>query len=414
VGNNLYGIDQYRNTFYRPQIVEARLQGRPDPVHIATNIQEAASFEPPVVVIRNPENGAALSSGQTELSVSVVDQIQPNRNIRVLVNGRLIGGEALRGINGVRGGDLEATGIRVTENQNRLEFHLPLTLRPGENRIEVAANNPYSEGRDSVEVNYRPAATERYVLPNLWILSIGVNRYDADQLTNLNYAVNDAREIINAFKTQEGKVYRTVNSLLLADGAAVTPTRDNIIDNFSFLRQAGQRDVVLLFIAGHGVNDDGGNFYFLPSDSGFNADGSVRQSRAISWREIQSVLDVPGQKLVFIDACHSEGASGRRTRSVDNNSLVRSLQDKSTVIFTSSRGSQLSQESPEFGHGIFTYAIIQGLRGGADFFKDGKITMKGLDTYVSETVPRLTNGLQHPTTSTPNGYINFVVADIGR
>jgi len=31
-GNNVYGIDRYRNTYYKPQIIEARLQGRPDPV----------------------------------------------------------------------------------------------------------------------------------------------------------------------------------------------------------------------------------------------------------------------------------------------------------------------------------------------------------------------------------------------
>jgi WD40 repeat protein len=30
VGNNVYGIDQYRDTFYRPQIVEARLAGNAD------------------------------------------------------------------------------------------------------------------------------------------------------------------------------------------------------------------------------------------------------------------------------------------------------------------------------------------------------------------------------------------------
>jgi hypothetical protein len=38
--------------------------------------------------------------------------------------------------------------------------------------------------------------------------------------------------------------------------------------------------------------------------------------------------------------------------------------------------------------------------------------MKELDTYVSERVPVLTNGLQQPITNTPEGYVNFVVADL--
>jgi uncharacterized caspase-like protein len=83
------------------------------------------------------------------------------------------------------------------------------------------------------------------------------------------------------------------------------------------------------------------------------------------------------------------------------------------VIFTSSRGSELSQESREYEHGVFTYTIIQGMSGEADLIRDGLITMKELDTSVGETVPRLTNGAQHPILNIPDGYyVNFNVAAI--
>jgi uncharacterized caspase-like protein len=291
-----------------------------------------------------------------------------------------------------------------------LEFVLPLTLDPGPNRIEVIAANPYSEGRDSIEVHYQ--ATEQNILPNLWILSIGINRYDEQQLTDLNYAVNDAREIIRAFKAQEGKVYAKVNSLLIADGEAILPTAENIRDNLTYLKRAGQHDVVLLFIAGHGLNDDGGNFFFLPSDAAFTADRTLRPSRIIPGRDIRSILDVPGQKLIFIDACHSEGAGGGKTRAVENNSLVRELMDPGAVIFSSSRGTELSQEAPEYGHGLFTYAVIEGMEGRADLISDGVVTMKELDTWVSRRVPELSGGRQHPTTKTPEGYVDFTVANL--
>jgi len=156
------------------------------------------------VKILSPQNGAAISSNQVELSVSIVDLKQPIKTVKVLVNGRLIGGDSLRGIRGVRGGDLEATGIRLTENQNRLEFRLSVTLDSGLNRIEVLASNPYSEGRHSIEVTNRQTAAQN-ARPTLWILSIGVNRYDdAQHLPTLNYCVNDAKAIIDAFKSQEG------------------------------------------------------------------------------------------------------------------------------------------------------------------------------------------------------------------
>jgi hypothetical protein len=54
------------------------------------------------------------------------------------------------------------------------------------------------------------------------------------------------------------------------------------------------------------------------------------------------------------------------------------------------------------------------MQGAADLMPDGRITMKELDTYVSERVPQLTNGAQHPTTTTPAGYIDFSVALPGR
>jgi hypothetical protein len=409
-GNTVTGIDSYRPTFYKPAVVEARLSGLPVPLSpMAPAIQDAASFSPPVVMIRSPQAGSLNSAG-TELSVLVADQTQPLKSVKVLVNGRTLGSDDLESLQGVRGLSVETAGLGLSGDQHRLEFRFPLTLEDGPNRIEVIAANGYSEGRDVVEVTVQSGAATPQILPNLWILAIGINHYDDPGIPNLSYAVADAREIINTFKTQEGRLYRKVESLLIADGTAVAPTRDNIIDNLGFLKQAGQRDVALLFIAGHGVNDDGGNFFFLPSDAAYNPDGTIRQSRTIPNRDIRSMLDAPGQKLVFIDACHSEGTSGRKTRAVENNNLVGELMDPGTVIFTSSRGRELSQEGPEYGHGVFTWAIIQGMGGEADLIRDGMVTMKELDAYVSETVPQLTGGLQHPTTSIPDGYVNFDVA----
>ena len=413
VGNNVFGINQYSATFYRPQIVEARLQGRPDPVRVTTTIQEVVP--PPMVVIRNPENRTDLTAGPVNLSVVVEDQRHPIKNVRVLVNGRLVGSDEMQSVTGTRGLTVVNTGINVTGNQNRIEFSFPVTLSAGINRIEVfASNEQNADGHDSVEVNFRPPVTQQNVLPNLWILSIGVNHYNHSLLPNLNFAVNDAGAMIDVFKAQEGRLYGSVNSLLIADGASVLPTRENIINNLKYFRQAGPMDTILLFIAGHGLNDEDGNFWFMPSDADFDSDGSILPSRAVSYRDIQTVLQRPGRKIIFIDSCHLAGTGSRMTSRVDNNRLVNELKDDSTVIFSSSRGTEESLESPQLHHGIFTYSIIQGLRGAA-FPENGNITMKALDLYVSREVNRLAseqNHVQTPTTYTPSGYSDFIVANL--
>ncbi|MFP3040601.1 caspase family protein [Treponema primitia] len=412
VGNNVYGIDQYRATFDRPAVVEARLSGSAGTriAGTAMSIQDAASFSPPAVIILSPvSGGSTTTAGTVDLSVVIMDASQPIKNIKVLVNGRRVGSDELGRFSGSRGIVVESASLNVTGNEKQVEFRFPVNLEPGENRIEVLAFNGYSEGRALAEVNLR--TSQRAPLPNLWILSVGVNRYDDKIIKNLEYAVNDATEIINVFKAQEGKLYGKVNSLLIADGASIAPTRDAIMDNLSYLRKAGQQDVVALFIAGHGMNDDGGNFFFLPSDAAFDADGSIRPSKAISHRDLYGVLEIPGQKLVFIDSCHSEGVTGRQA--VDGTQLARSLRvDGSTVIFTSSQGTEYSQESRDYRHGIFTYSIITGMKGAADLIKDSRVSMMELAAYVMETVPTLTGEAQHPVADAPNGFRNFTVSDL--
>ena len=431
IENRVYGIDQYRSTFYQPRVVEARLALGDGETAIAQvlgtepqpTIQAAESIEPPFVVIKSPIDGTAFSSETATLSLYIEDRHQSLKWVKVLVNGRLVSGSGdtvrdLVVVPKTEAPTLGSTGLSIPPGRRTLDFTIPVHLDPGENVLEVLAFNGFSEGRRTLHVNWEEKAEEAgsTLLPNLWILSIGVNTYVDSNISSLSYAGADAHSIVQAFQTQEGRLYRTVKSLLLTETSGHLPTREQIVDSLDYFRQASQHDIVLLFLAGHGVNDERGDFYFLPRDAALNPDGSFKKSKAISWRALENALDLPAKKLIFTDTCHSEGISGKKhlkTRGVDNDRLVRELQELQAVVFSSARGSELAQESREWGHGAFTYALIKGLQGEADLFpkvKDGKISMKELDTYVSETVPLLTNGAQHPITSTPEGYVNFPVA----
>jgi len=389
IGNNVYGIDQYRAAFYKPRIVEAVLKGASieEAVARVTGGQKAGlpavsaihNTEPPFIVIKSPEDGKKIDSTDAKISLYIEDRNQTIKKVKVFVNGRIAAGADGRGI--------KITGA-IPEGKNSLELKIPVQLDVGENLIEVTAFNGFSEGRKSIRLYSSAArAKGKVILPNLWILSIGINRYQDKKLPSLSYAADDADAIVQ-----------------------VKPTYENIIDNLNYLSRAGHNDVAMLFIAGHGMNDDRGEFYFLPSDAFIKDDGTIKRSRAISWREIKSILDIPAKKLLFADTCHSEGVSGKKTRGVDSDRFVKELQEANAVIFTSSRGRELSQESDKWKHGAFTYALIEGIKGKADLIKDNKISMKELDAYVSETVPKITNGAQHPITNTPDGYVNFPVA----
>jgi uncharacterized caspase-like protein len=281
-------------------------------------------------------------------------------------------------------------------------------MEPGPNRIEVIATNSYSLSPETVETFYESSQPYR---PNLWILAVGVNNYNSPDLRDLKYAVNDAREIVNFFKTQEGKAYNKVNSLLISDEEEKKPTAGNIINSlYDFLGNATDEDVILLFLAGHGIKDARNNFFFCSSDTVINDDGSIQRYNAIPASEIINIKNLPGKKIIFIDSCHSESVSNTRSVSTDNTALLRQLREPSTIVFTSCTSNQLAHEYDAQQHGVFTYAILDGLRGAAAS-SDGAVNMKALDAHVSDTVSKMTHGAQNPVSTIKDGnYTDFVIS----
>jgi DNA-binding beta-propeller fold protein YncE len=406
IGNSVYGIDQYREALFRPELVAAKLADSGIRLANAAAVIQNAAFQPPLVTIRSPQNNSALGEGYAELAVAINGRSQALRSVRVLVNGRVVGSDELQTLSGSKGMSVSAGRLNLVGNETQAEFRLPVALQPGENRIEVLAGNGYSEGRAAVTVSYTGRQSAK---PDVWILAIGVNAYEDAAIPSLKYSAKDVQGIIAAFKAQEGKRYGRVNALSLADGA-LAPTAENIRDNLAFLQKAGPRDVIVLFISGHGVSDERGKFLFLPKDAVFQADGTVRPSRAISNDELMSIRDLPGQKLVFIDSCYSEGIAGKRVRQGDSFQLVNSLQDAGMVIFTSSGQNEISMEWPQFGYSLFSYSLIQGLSGQADADKNGRVSLTELEAYVKTTVSDL-NPRQHPYLWTRGNYQDFTLTE---
>jgi uncharacterized caspase-like protein len=110
--------------------------------------------------------------------------------------------------------------------------------------------------------------------------------------------------------------------------------------------------------------------------------------------------------VVFLDACYSGAAGGRtftskktRAGAVDDLFLERLTRSKGRAIITASRTSEVSIELPELGHGIFSYYLINGLKGAADLNRDGIVSLQELYEYLEQQVTaksRSVGGNQHP------------------
>jgi uncharacterized caspase-like protein len=76
--------------------------------------------------------------------------------------------------------------------------------------------------------------------------------------------------------------------------------------------------------------------------------------------------------------------------------LDRIATGKGRVILTASGANEVSGEDDDLRHGVFTYFLLEGLRGKADTDRDSIITVDEVYRYVSREVPRATGQEQHP------------------
>jgi len=234
-------------------------------------------------------------------------------------------------------------------------------------------------------------------LPQLYLLTIGISNFKNPKY-NLNYADDDALAVKNAFENQQGKLFSKVNSFDILNEKA---TRENILKTFQRIKTvATAEDVVIVFIATHGINKDNG-FYILPHDG----DASQSAITCVDWHDFSNTIgNLPSQTLLFIDACHS-GQLGTNIGQPNNTEAVRKLSSREygVVIMAASTGAETSLEHTDWKHGAFTFSLIEGLeQGKADLKPDGTIYIRELDFYIAERVKELTGNRQHPTTQKPS------------
>jgi hypothetical protein len=284
------------------------------------------------------------------------------------------------------------------EAAKRLEFQERIPLRNGENRIKINAVDVEGFFAEKI-ISVRSVEKKR----NVWAVVIGVNSYP--NVRRLKYAVNDAMAFSNHL-VEYNQVPKENVVLLLDEEANLTRLRSAL--GVYLKNKASKDDMVIIYFAGHGATEreatspdgDGLEKYLLPYD----VDPKELYATAMPMEEISRLFSrIRSDRLVFIvDTCYS-GASGGRTISVadiragiSDGFLDRITGGKGKIILTASGANEVSAESDELQHGIFTHFLIKGLQGQADSDGDGLITVDEVYTYVSKQVPQATNQEQHP------------------
>lgn len=248
----------------------------------------------------------------------------------------------------------------------------------------------------------RPAAGPA-LKPVLWGLAIGVSKYSSSAI-DLKYADHDALKLEKFFKDQAGKSFSEVHFKTLVNDHV---TRNSIIEGItSHLGMAAPDDIIFLFVAGHGIKHrQSGSYYFMPSDADFDT-VLAKGLRMSDFEESIKILSNNVNKIIVaMDTCHSGAMEvGMRSGGGSSEDLAEAISEASGLyILSASKAGEVSMESDQFkldpkfpGHGAFTFALVEAMRGQADYDKDGYVSVNEMFQFVARQVPRLTNGQQHP------------------
>jgi WD40 repeat protein len=457
VKGQLYPFEQFDLRFNRPDIVLARLGMAPPELIQSykyaydkrlkkiglTEQMLGTDFHLPEVKILTGDVPVSVNRTTLTLRVKVADSKYVLDHIQVYVNDIPVHGTA---------------GLPLQSKQvKELEQEIQVPLVPGRNKIQISVFN--QQGTESLRETVYTTSTAEVASPDVYVVGIGVSDYK-DKAYNLRYAAKDAADLMNTYKAVEQRpgVKGKVHLLDLTNQKA---TKSDIRKAKDWLKRSKINDLVVVFAAGHGMTDEKFDYYFGTHD----IDPKHPAANGLPYEDFENLLDgIPAlQKVLLLDTCFSgeidkdqavvvaqadtagtragtvkmrsfkaargisvvadegsgqSGASNSGSTTKLSAGMIKFQQDwfadlrrgTGAAVISSSSGNEYSLEGEQWKNGVFTYALLNGLKNhGADSNKDQTVTVSELQSYVIDQVRKLTQGGQNPTVRRENLEYDFAV-----
>ncbi|MDE3218319.1 MAG: caspase family protein [Nitrospirota bacterium] len=452
VKKDLYPFEQFDLRFNRPDIVLARLgmvsQEVVQSYRLAyerrlkkmglTEQMLGTDFHLPEVELLTKEVPVSMNTTTLPLRVKASDSKYALDRFNVFLNDVPVYGTA---------------GLSLPSKQLQThEQDIQVPLVPGRNKVQISVLN--QQGVESLKQTVYTSSTAQMAPPEVYVVGIGVSEYK-DKAYNLRYAAKDANDLVATYKAIEQRqgTQSKIHVLSLTDQKA---TKSDIMSAKEWLKQSKINDLVVVFAAGHGMTDEKSDYYFGTHD----IDPGNPATNGLPYEEFENLLDgIPAlQKVLLLDTCFSgeiekdqavvvaqaetggsgtvkmrsfkaargvtvvpdasETNSGTPTAPRLSKEMVKFQQDwfadlrrgTGAAVISSSSGNEYSLEGEQWKNGVFTYALINGLKNrGADANKDQTITVSELQSYVIDQVRKLTEGGQNPTVRRENLEYDFAV-----
>ena len=391
IGDAIIGVNITQNDF-SPIVTQYALNIREEGATVIDVASEERGRKPlstqtkqgPALIIKSPQT---LDS-TTEETVRLAFDVSDSRNIeKVRVE-----------MNGLRMDLTDRDGMTPTVSKNK-QIIKNIRLQEGENRIVIVAYNADNISAQK-EIIIRRIGEEDVDTPLVTGMNnpkgvavvIGISKYENHNIPPVDYAKRDAMKVRDYLIRTMG--FKESNILELYDEKATVSKVKNTL-NRELKKRVDANSDVFVYFNGHGLPETNANEPFFTT---YDVDAENPGDTAYSMKELYRQLQTLKARnvIVVIDACFSgmtDSGAKKITPLIKSASPVFMevsnplLKMQNSVVFTSSKGKQISSWYHQKQHGLFTYYFLQGLRGKAALDSSGVITARGMEQYLDQQVP---------------------------
>ncbi len=241
---------------------------------------------------------------------------------------------------------------------------------------------------------------------NGYALIIGVGYRDKPGWV-LPETVNDAVAIEGILTDPNHCAYDSKQVHLLCDEEA---TRANILQGLDWLATVNPDATILVFYSGHGFLHDRQGYFLVPYDTQFISTNINNGLAAEDFaKKLQKIR--PQRLFVILDCCYAGGMATSKGKQLETiipsqykqvpypEEQARLLgQGKGRAVFMSSTGDEPSYVRSEGDFSIYTYHLVEALKGAGNQVGDKDVRLSNLMYYLSKSVPASARLCQHEQT----------------
>jgi hypothetical protein len=239
-------------------------------------------------------------------------------------------------------------------------------------------------------------------------LFVGVQKFTQDDsLAEVPFAVDDAVDLAYLFalelklirpervqlllsgETRKAESGERLNALVAAGAQRFSPSLSTVYFRLhEQVKAAGAKGLLVVSFATHGYSVEG-THHLAAEDSVL----AIRETAVVADRILDAVAQAATtRRLVFLDACRERLARTRGTGSAGADSAMSEQLSRAIgratgqVVLSAARPGEYACEDFERRNGVFTAAVIDGLRCEAETDRRGFVTVGALAEYVQHSV----------------------------